>query len=161
MNGDPRWLEIARGYIGVKETPGPATTPIIGKWLRALRAWWSDDATPWCGTFVATVMQQAGQPIPKAWYRAKEWAAWGTPCLPALGAVVVFERTGGGHVGLLVGVDHMRHTVQILGGNQGDAVSIATFPVSRIVGIRWPTGVPVGLPAPPVGDSAPLSTNEA
>ena len=41
-----------------------------------------------------------------------------------------------GHVGFFVGYDAVRELVQLLGGNQGNAVSIASFPAERILGIR-------------------------
>ena len=41
-----------------------------------------------------------------------------------------------GHVGLFAGMDHDSGTVRLLGGNQGDAVSIATFPADRVLGVR-------------------------
>ena len=50
---------------------------------------------------------------------------------PTVGCVVVFEREGGGHVGLVVGAD-TKGRLLVLGGNQGDAVSIAPFDRSRV-----------------------------
>jgi hypothetical protein len=41
-----------------------------------------------------------------------------------------------GHVGFFAGYDAVREIVQLLGGNQEDAVSIASFPAERILGIR-------------------------
>ena len=38
-----------------------------------LKAWWSDDATPWCGTFAAMCVADAGLTPPKDWYRATAW----------------------------------------------------------------------------------------
>ena len=55
-----KWLEIAKTYKGLREKPGAANNPIIVNWLLGLKAWWRDDATPWCGTFVAHCMRQAG-----------------------------------------------------------------------------------------------------
>ena len=83
-------------------------------------------------------MQQAGIPLPVRWYRAKGWLAWGYACRPTLGAVVVFERLGGGHVGLLVGYDDKRNALLVLGGNQGDSVRVSSFSTDRVLGYRWP-----------------------
>ena len=41
-----------------------------------------------------------------------------------------------GHVGFLLGEDDDH--VFLLGGNQGDAVTVVAFPKARIVGLRWP-----------------------
>ncbi len=138
MNTDPTWLAQARTHIGLREIPGMATSPTIAGWLRQLRAWWRDDETPWCGTYIAAVMQASALPVPQHWYRAKGWLEWGVPLSnPEVGCVVVFERAGGGHVGLVVGRD-LAGNLAVLGGNQGNEVSIASFPRSRVVGYRWP-----------------------
>lgn len=137
---EPSWLARARGHIGVREVPGKGDNPVIQRWLRGLRAWWSDDATPWCGTFCAAMLQPDRVDLPKHWYRARAWLEFGHRIpLPALGCIVVFERDGGGHVGFVVGYDE-RGRVMVLGGNQGDAVSIAPFDRSRVLGFRWPIG---------------------
>lgn len=133
---EPHWLAVARKYLGTTEIPGKETTPQIARWLRELKAWWSDDETPWCGVFVAAIMG-AVEPPPKHWYRAKAWAEWGQPVAPQTGAVVVFERKGGGHVGLLVGKDQQGRLL-VLGGNQGNRVSVAPFDPARVLAYRWP-----------------------
>ena len=159
---DPAWLIIARRYLGVRELPGAANSPIIQRWLVNLRAWWADDATPWCGVFCAEVMREAGIPRPKAWYRAKAWAEWGVRLtLPVVGCVVVFERQGGGHVAFVVGTDEAGR-LMCLGGNQGDAVTIAPFLRERVIAYRWPTAdIPVYAPLPLISSRAASSVNES
>lgn len=164
MSG-PAWLNIAGHYLGVAETPGKETTPVIARWLINLGAWWSsDDAdAPWCGVFCAEVMRESNIALPKAWYRAKAWLAWGVPLdEPVVGCVVVFERAGGGHVGFVVGKD-ARGYLLVLGGNQGNRVSIAAFDPIRVAGFRWPPLVPAPNSSTPmrVADLvAPISHNE-
>lgn len=138
---EPTWLAAARADIGLREIPGAPTAPKIAGWLKQLRAWWSDDETPWCGVAVAAWMQAAGiGPLPRHWMRARAWAEWGQPlAYPAHGCVVVFARQGGGHVGLLVGEDAAGNLL-ILGGNQGDAVNVRAFPRARVLAYRWPPG---------------------
>lgn len=136
---DPLWLSFARQDIGLAETPGKATTPKIRQWLIELGAWWYDDETPWCGTAVAAWMNKAGCELPKHWYRARAWLDWGLRLTePALGCVVVYERGGGGHVGLVTGYDQ-NGRILTLGGNQGNRVSIAPFDQWRVLGYRWPS----------------------
>lgn len=164
---DPPWLKVARSYLGTTEVPGKGDNPTIQRWLRTLRAAWSDDATPWCGTFVAQCMYEAGLDTlsPKAWYRARAWLDCGYKlATPVYGCIVVFERGGGGHVGFCVGKD-ARGRLMILGGNQGDTVSIRPFEWSRALGYRWPAG-PVPLfaymPLPILASNGlPSSSNEA
>lgn len=140
----PRWLAIAYGDVGLREIPGKEHAPKITQWLVELGAWWRDDETPWCGVAVAAWMRQAGITLPKHWYRAKAWAdgTWGTLLdRPIIGCVVVFDRVGGGHVGLLHGID-AKGVLQVIGGNQGNAVSIAGFP-GRVARYVWPPGEPI------------------
>lgn len=161
------WLTVARKYIGVRETPGKETAPTLARWLRQLGAWWTDDETPWCGTFVGACLDEAGMGRPKHWYRAKAYLDWGTfvPA-PAYGSIVVYDRAGGGHVGFVVGTTPSGKIVT-LGGNQGNAVSLAPFEPTRVLGFRWPLtkdGMtdPYFLTPPPVlASNAPLSQNEA
>jgi uncharacterized protein (TIGR02594 family) len=161
---DPIWLVTARADIGTKELPGAPTAPKIAGWLKSLKAWWSDDATPWCGVASAAWMQACAIPLPKAWYRAKDWLNWGLQLeAPITGCVVVFERTGGGHVGLVEGVNSVGQ-LMVLGGNQGDMVSIRAFDQARAIGYRWPPGRPLPAKYEPlrvVSYSGVLSTNEA
>lgn len=157
---EPRWLELARADIGVRETPGKETTPTIRRWLIELNAWWRDDETPWCGVALAYWMKAAGQEIPKHYYRARAWLDWGTTlCKPIVGCVVIFERGAGGHVGLVVGRSPTDRLL-VLGGNQSDSVSIAAFSRARVLGYRWPTFF-AGSSELPTFRELPLSTNEA
>lgn len=157
---EPAWIIEARKYIGLREMPGAPTAPRIATWLDALGAWWRDDATPWCGVYCAAVMKECGFAVPKHWYRAKGWLDWGVKIdEPDVGCVVVFERQGGGHVGFVVGRDRANNLL-VLGGNQGDAVSIAAFSRDRVSGFRWPAEAELVSAALPLG-SAAATTGEA
>lgn len=134
---EPPWVVEGRRWLGLAEIPGKESAPAISRWLRELGAWWSDDATPWCGTFVGHCMKASGVTPPTAFYRAKAWLDWGIELdEPPLGCVVVYERKGGGHVGMVVG-RYPPFGLSVLGGNQGDQVSVAVFD-RRPVGYRWP-----------------------
>lgn len=160
---EPRWLTVARKYIGTREISGPKHSGVITNWLVKLRAWWRDDETPWCGVAVAAWMQEAGLPYPKEWYRAKSWSEYGSNLQPdriAPGAILVFDRTGGGHVGLYIGHDDLCY--HVLGGNQNNSVSITRIMKARCVAVRWPKGEPViGKPTRLKVDGKPITTNEA
>lgn len=159
---EPRWLQTARRYIGIKEIPGRKHNSFISDWLAKLGAWWRDDETPWCGTFVAECIKQAGLPLPEHWYRAKAWAGYGSNLRStrvAPGAILVFARTGGGHVGFYVSEDRTHY--HVLGGNQGNAVNIAKIEKVRCIAIRWPKGEPVIGGPKTVAIDAEVTTNEA
>ena len=157
----PRWLQIAEDYNGVREIPGPRHNPTIIRWLEKLNAWWSNDEVPWCGVFCAAVMQEAGLPYPKLYMRAKAWSDYGALMRPdrlSPGAILVFDRKGGGHVGFYVGED--AGFFYVLGGNQSNAVNVMKLGKSRLVASRWPGGEPVvGRPVYMKGGM--VSTNEA
>lgn len=155
------WIEEARKHIGLREIKGQKHSTVITNWLVRLKAWWKDDETPWCGVFAAHCMQSARFDIPKHWYRAKDWLTWGVVIAePAYGAIVVFERKGGGHVGFVVGKDRSGNLL-VLGGNQGDAVNIRAFPLNRVSGYRWPSGFVLPVKFELAVGAGELSTNEA
>lgn len=138
------WIVEGMKYVGLKEIPGARHNLTIVNWLKELKAWWQEDETPWCGVYVAHCMKASGIGIPKYYMRAKAWADdWGIQIQsPVDGCVVVFDRQGGGHVGFLVGRSQDNSLV-VLGGNQGNAVTIAKFDRNRVVGYYWPTNYPI------------------
>lgn len=164
-----RWMTEARSLIGVREVPGAANNPVIMSWgnrlgARVLGIAYGADSVPWCGLFAAHCVTQAGMKPPAIAIRAKQWATWGTALpltgTPPMGAVAVFSRNGGGHVGFVDSVNR-DGSLNILGGNQGDAVNIKRFGRDRLIALRWPPGQPMGQPAKIAGQAAPATTGEA
>lgn len=163
MRYEPPWLVVARGFIGLKEVKGPKHNSTIVDWLNELGAWWSNDEVPWCGILPAICFKRTGYDIPTYYMRAKAWVEWGVRIHnPVLGCVVVFDRAGGGHVGLVVGIDN-KGNPWVLGGNQKDTVSIALFDRQRVIAYRLPKGWDYSrsLIAPLVMAKAEFSRNEA
>lgn len=160
---DPVWLVRAKSYQGLKEIPGPKHNSKILDWLAKLGAWWKDDETAWCGTFVAHCVQESGLPIPTHWYRAKAWSNYGSLLRRerlAPGAILIFDRQGGGHVGFYVGEDISHY--HVLGGNQSNGVNITRIAKSRCVASRWPKDQPVlAGPVKLTSAGVAVSTNEA
>lgn len=156
----PSWFITASKLIGVKEVPGPRHNSVITGWLESLRAWWRDDETPWCGVFVAYCIKEAGLPYPKLYMRAKAWSDYGSLLRPdrlAPGAILVFDRAKGGHVGFYVGEDAGHYFV--LGGNQNNEVNIMKLGKTRLVASRWPKDQPV-IGRPVLMKGGTVSTNE-
>jgi uncharacterized protein (TIGR02594 family) len=166
---EPSWLVAARAKLGTREAAGPANSPTILGWAKRLGTKvlgmiYNADSLPWCGVFVAECMDEVGIDSPLFAVRAKSWADWGANLRAerlAPGAVLVFERTGGGHVGFYVGEDVEAY--HVLGGNQGDSVSVARVSKGRCVARRWPEGRPVvGKPVQVAASRGePVSRNEA
>lgn len=141
---DTPWIAAAKSQIGVKEYPGAPSNALIMKWAQRVADYlginYTDDSIPWCGLFVAYCMETAGITPPQTAIRATSWAMWGVALTtPAPGAVMVFSRAGGGHVGFYVSEDDT--TYHILGGNQADAVNITKIAKTRCTAMRWPLGV--------------------
>jgi uncharacterized protein (TIGR02594 family) len=137
---EPAWLRAARAKLGTREAAGAANSPTIMGWAKRLGAKvlgtiYNADSVPWCGLFVATCVAEVGLPTVPIALRAASWAAWGFPLAAdrlSPGAVLVFQRPGGGHVGFYLGEDAAAY--HVLGGNQSDAVTItriAGLPLSR------------------------------
>jgi uncharacterized protein (TIGR02594 family) len=147
---DAPWMAIAAAELGVHENslPGQHTQRILDyhqtTTLRATR-----DEVPWCSSFVNWVMLQAGHQGTKS-ALAASWLDWGrTLDAPRPGAITVIKRKGatsdpatgsgtGNHVGFCV--SHSAASIRLLGGNQGDRVSYASFMLQAydIRGYRWP-----------------------
>jgi uncharacterized protein (TIGR02594 family) len=144
----PAWLSAARAKLGTREVVGPTHNNKLIAFLNTAAKWngviWKDDEMPWCGGFVAACLVVAGITPVKIAARAKSWADWGVRLSAdrlAPGAVLVFDRAGGGHVGFYVGEDASAY--HVLGGNQGNAVTVTRTAKSRLTASRWPAGVPV------------------
>lgn len=167
------WVGHGRAKIGTLEVKGAKHNPVIvAMWELSLQAtkqktWIRDDETAWCGAFTAYCMARAGldHHIPKTFYRAKDWANVGTALnKPAYGCIVVFNRSGGGHVGIVVGIDK-NGNLMVLGGNQSDKVSIVPFNKNRVLAYRWcgtqklPASFRFNLPL--LESNGRVSTNEA
>jgi uncharacterized protein (TIGR02594 family) len=135
-------MKIAREKLGIHEIPGPRANAFIVECLKSTtldRISALSDETPWCSAFVNRIMQLAGYKGTKsAW--ARSWLAWGREPEDSEfgeGVIVVLERGKNfGHVGFLI--DWEPGLVKLLGGNQGDAVTEAWFPESRVIGWRVP-----------------------
>lgn len=161
---DPIWITWARSQIGTAEVPGAKSNPKILSWAQRLGAKvlgisYTDDDTPWCGLFVTAALAQAGLTSPPISIRASSWETWGVRTTPRMGAVLVFTRPGGGHVGFYVGETDTHFLV--LGGNQGNKVSEVLIEKARCTAVRWPMGVRMtSAPSKVKGSSAPVSRNE-
>lgn len=163
---EPVWLREARTFIGTKEIKGDLDNPVIMGFAKELGGWYASfykhDEIAWCGLFVGAMMHRSNLWIPPNALGALNWATWGKALEQgSIGAVLVFKRPGGGHVGFYVGED--TDCYHVLGGNQGDSVSIARVEKARCVGVRWPSELVIPAVGPTIiaDSAAPVSENEA
>jgi uncharacterized protein (TIGR02594 family) len=158
------WMNTAKSLVGTKEFPGNANNPEIIHWAKMVGGfaskYYTADSIPWCGLFVAHCLEAADASVPSNPLSALAYADWGTRLNePSFGAVMVFKRSGGGHVGFYVGEDD--ESYHILGGNQSDMVDVTRVGKERLHAIRWPSEVELVHTGPIVEEYAgPLSVNE-
>lgn len=165
----PLWLQAALGWVGTKEQPGSGDNPVILNWAKDqggdVAKEYTHDAIPWCALFANQVLHQVGlKGTGTLW--ALDFARWGQKLEgPAVGAFAPMQRSGGGHITIVVGRDQ-HGNLMCVGGNQSDAVNVKPFDPSRVVSFRWPAGVPMprrtGMASLPIVRSdGRLSVNEA
>jgi uncharacterized protein (TIGR02594 family) len=171
----PRTIATALPLLGVTEVVGRGSNKTIIAWRDELNAasgvkanaakieGYSDDDIPWCGLFAAIVTFRAGKMVVTNPLWARNWAKFGVATKTAgLGDVLVFERPGGGgHVGFYIAETATQYLV--LGGNQGNRVSIVPIDKSRCIAIRRPayTVKPSSVKAYTAKGVGKSSTNEA
>jgi len=170
--GAPRILVEALKLYGTKEFVGDANNPVILAWAKEIRdkvgLEYKSDATPWCGLVMGVIAHRAGYEPPFLCIRAKEWMNFGKPVSNAmLGDILVFDRKGGGHVGIYVGED--KYFYHVLGGNQkwidgSDAVSIVRIDKTRCISGRrpmWKVAQPPNVRKVIIDAAGKISHNEA
>lgn len=139
---DPSWLLVAKAELGVAEIPGDKDNPRILEYLRTTSVSPGDhvdEEIPWCAAFVNWCLIRAQQTGTNR-RAARSYLHWGQPVEPRVGAVCVLWREDPkgpkGHVGFFL--KETADSVQLLGGNQGNCVSVRSYPKARVLGYRWP-----------------------
>lgn len=134
-------FDLAQRFINTAEL-GKKDHPLIQWWL-SLCGFDTDtpDEVPWCSAFVNGIAWMLRLPRSKS-ALARSWLDVGTPvpledALPGSDVVVFWRGSPNaptGHVAFYAGRDGKN--VLVLGGNQGDRVSIAPYPADRVLGVR-------------------------
>lgn len=160
----PRMLAEALKLLDTRETPGPGNNPTIIAWAKeiGIERVYTADSIPWCGLFIALCAHRAGKPLASSPLWALSWANWGTAGgQPRLGDVLVFQREGGGHVGLYIGEDSTFY--HVLGGNQSDKVCFTRIAKSRLYAVRryYAIGMPESAKPYHLAAAGTISQNEA
>lgn len=142
-------FDLAQRFVGLAELPGVASNPQVLAMLQLDQEWPAGDEVPWCSAFVNYITWLLRLPRSKS-LLARSWLAVGTG-IPLSSAevgfdVVVLSRStvapgpdnlsAPGHVGFFAGSIGGTQPLLILGGNQGNSVSVAQFALNRVLGIR-------------------------
>lgn len=141
-------FELAQRFVGVSEINGQASNPAVLAMLRLDMKWPETEDVPWCSAFCNYVAWLLRLPRSKS-LLARSWLLIGQSIPLELATpgfdVAIFKRGSGpqpgpeeinapGHVGWFAGLDGAR--ILVLGGNQGNSVSVAGYPAHDLLGIR-------------------------
>ena len=135
------WLMSKKG---LKEVPGAGDNPEIVGWFKLLDGFpksdWHD-STAWCSVCMNAAEVLTGASHGTSSAAAVSWLKWGVAVKePQRGDKVIFDwKDGGHHVGIflrfLTDVDK-NDRVEVIGGNQGNAISITDYPAGAVMGYR-------------------------
>lgn len=167
----PLWFEAGLQLLGTKEKPGAGDNPVIIDWAKDLGGdiakEYTHDSVPWCALAQNHFLAMAGLKGTGTLWALDFAGKWPSVRLPgvAVGAFAPMVRNGGGHIIQIAGKDQ-HGNIMGLGGNQGDAISIVPFAISRLnKGFWWPAGQPLPKTGfanlPIVNSNGRVSSNEA
>jgi len=132
-----RRLHIARADVApAAATPAPGIAPAISdsSLVSEARKYIGTNPTGrgslWCGAFMDMVLKRTGHP--GGGNLAWGYQHYGTRVSgPQVGAIAVMGRHGGGHVGVVTGIDASGNPI-IVSGNHNNTVAESVYPRSRI-----------------------------
>ena len=132
--------DIARGYIGLTEGPGPADNPkILDMYASVGHDWVEHDSVAWCAAFVGHCLEKSGIRSTRK-LTARSYLDWGVPVEVAdtrQGDIGVIPRGNSNWQGHVFFIDRVEGAwVWGLGGNQDDAVNVKRYPISKLLGVR-------------------------
>lgn len=153
------WYDLAQQYLGLREGPGKKNNPKVVAFYKACGfGGITQDSVPWCAAFVGAMLEKSGYASAKS-LTARDYLRWGKEITkPRKGCVVVFKRGNSswqGHVAFFV--RETKTHIYVLGGNQSNAVNVARYPRSKLLGYRVPVTmlnsrtVRAGLVGQPLG----------
>lgn len=135
------WMTEAKKDIGQKEIPGGQDNPFIVDCFKYTTYKATDDETPWCAAYVCMRLEKAGFKSTKS-AAAASYDKYGMSTDLVYGSIVTIKHASGGrHVTFCYDVQPGHDSFLGLGGNQGDAVKVSSYPKSHIVATRLPVKV--------------------
>ncbi|WP_271504226.1 NlpC/P60 family protein [Bradyrhizobium sp. CCBAU 11357] len=145
----PLWLAVSLAHLGLKEGAGNADNPELVADIQSVARDYQHDATPWCAGWVSFCLSRAGEkPSSRPLWALSYADTKAEPVVrlagPAVGAIAVKTRNGGGHVTFIAGRTR-EGALACCGGNQNDQVNVSPYRPDVFLGFYWPKGAP--LPA--------------
>lgn len=164
--GRPLWLQCSLSHLGLHEGVGAKDNQELIADIRTVAPDYQHDATPWCAGWVSFCFAKSGIKPSKSPLWALSYAqGWGAKLIgPAVGAVAVKTRAGGGHVTFVAG-RNKNGILACCGGNQDDSVNISEYAAAAFnMGFFWPKDVPLpktGISSLPIVNSSGAVKSEA
>lgn len=137
VDGPMAFNDVASKMLGLSERADSAAISDFIKRSAGISI--DPKVTPWCAAFVNGVLGAAGVEG-NGRVNARSFLNFGKPVdVPRMGDIVVLSRGDPngwqGHVGFFQGFDANGNIV-VLGGNQGNKVSVATYGRDKLLGFR-------------------------
>ena len=141
-HGRPHHTARRRSSAGAALAQAPASSGFFGNDLVAdARKYIGTNPTGrrrlWCGAFMDKILRDTGHK--GGGNLALGYAKYGRRISgPQVGAIAVMRRRGGGHVGVVAGIDPNGNPI-IISGNHNHTVAQSVYPRHRIVAYVVPT----------------------
>ena len=135
-------MTVAAAELGVSQFPAGQSNPRITEYHFHTNIRGYDDKASWCSSFANWCLAKVGIKGTGS-ALARSWLEWGEPIeMPRRGCIAVLYRddpnSWKGHVGFFLRFDG--EYVYLLGGNQLEEVREHFYPISSVLGYRWPLG---------------------
>ena len=133
--------ELAKAEVGTVEWAKGNNPKVVAYFKDSGNPGVTDDETAWCAAFVGAMLKRAGVKGTGK-LNARSYLDWGTPVdrkNAQTGDVVVFKRGNSswqGHVAFFV--KDRGALIDVLGGNQSNAVNVKGYQAAALLGIRRP-----------------------
>lgn len=135
--------DLIKAELGIHEEPGAVANDRIIEYAKHTTLKATSDEIAWCSSLANFVVDSAGFSGTHS-AAARSWLDWGKVIdKPILGCIVIFDRKdasnlNAAHVAVCDHPDISNGIIRVIGGNQSDSVSVARFPVSKVLGYRSP-----------------------
>ena len=133
--------DLAKAEVGTVEWAKGDNPKVVAYFKDSGNPGVMDDETAWCAAFVGAMLRRAGVKSTGA-LNARSYLDWGTPVdrkNAQPGDVVIFKRGNSswqGHVAFFV--KDRGALIDVLGGNQSNAVNVKGYQAAALLGIRRP-----------------------
>jgi uncharacterized protein (TIGR02594 family) len=124
---------------GMTASSGFGSSDVVAEARRYIGGNPTSRGSLWCARFMNMVLERSGHHGTGS-DMASSFASYGQRVSgPQIGAIAVMGRRGGGHVGVVSGIDASGNPI-VVSGNNGNRVREAVLPRGRIYAYVMPTG---------------------